>query len=190
MFRIYSLLIGYIFGCFQTSYFLGKLNKIDIRNYGSKNAGTTNANRILGKKIAAIVFFTDITKSVLSFIFCSYLFKNNLAGIWSGLGVILGHDFTFFLNFKGGKGIASTIGLVLIFNYKLAAISYLIGIVTLLISRKVSIASLIFVSSLPFIFMKSNYETLCIFIIITILDIWQHRQNIKRIIEKSEPNLF
>lgn len=56
MFRIYSLLIGYIFGCFQTSYFLGKLNKIDIRNYGSKNAGTTNANRILGKKIAAIVF--------------------------------------------------------------------------------------------------------------------------------------
>ena len=190
MFRIYSLLIGYIFGCFQTSYFLGQLKKIDIRNYGSKSAGTTNANRVLGKKIAAIVFFADIAKSVLAYIFCSYLFKNNLAGIWSGLGVILGHDFPFFLNFKGGKGIASTIGLVLIFNFKLAAISYLIGIITLIFFRKVSLASLTFVCSIPFIFMKSNYETLAIFIAITILDIWQHRQNIKRLIQKSEPNLF
>lgn len=190
MFRLYSILIGYIFGCFQTSFFLGKFYKIDIRNYGSGNAGTTNVNRVLGKKAGIIVFIIDIIKSVLAYLLCKTLFKSDLAGIWAGVGVILGHDFPFFLNFKGGKGIASTIGLVLVFNWHLAFIAYVFGIAAVLISRKISVGSLVFSFSLPLIFFNCTMEIFLLFIFISALAFLQHYLNIKRIINGNEPNFF
>lgn len=190
MFRFYSILIGYIFGCLQTSYFLGKLYKIDIRKYGSGSAGTTNTNRILGKQAGIIVFAADIAKSVLAYVLCRCLFKNNLAGIWAGFGVILGHDFPFFLKFKGGKGIASTIGLILIFDWRFAIIAYIFGITAVLISRKISVGSLSFSFSLPFIFLGDQTEIFFLFLTISLLAFWQHKQNVRRILENSEPNFF
>ena len=190
MFRLYAILIGYVFGCFQTSFFLGKIYKIDIREHGSGNAGFTNANRVLGKKIGIIVFIADILKAVLAYFLCKLLFKNELFGVWSGFGVILGHDFPFFLNFKGGKGIASTIGLVLAYNWRLAIIAYVLGIMAVFLSHKISVGSLVFVLSLPFIFFNYPTEIMFLFVAISILAFWQHRSNIDRILNHKEPNFF
>ena len=192
MFRLYCFLIGYIFGCFQTAYVLGKIfKKPDIRKYGSGNLGATNANRVLGFKFGLAVFILDILKAVLGYLFAKYFFTSDLAGILSGLGVILGHDFPVFLNFKGGKGIACLIGLILIFDWRLAFVCYFVGLITILISRKISVGSLLLALSVPIVFFrKSNLEILILFVGIMILSFWQHRKNILRIIKKEEPNFF
>lgn len=192
MFRSYCFLIGYIFGCFQTAYVLGKIfEKPDIRKYGSGSLGATNANRVLGFKFGFAVFILDILKAVLGYLLAKYFFKSDLSGIWSGLGVILGHDFPVFLNFKGGKGIACLIGLILIFDWRLAFICYFVSIIAILISHKISVGSLLLVMSVPIVFFKkSNFEILILFIGIVILSFWQHRKNILRIIKKEEPNFF
>ena len=192
MFRLYCFLIGYIFGCFQTAYVLGKIfKKPDIRKYGSGNLGATNANRVLGFKFGFAVFVLDILKAVFGYLLAKYFFKSDLAGIWSGLGVIAGHDFPAFLNFKGGKGIACLIGLILIFDWRLAFVCYFVSIISILISHKISVGSLLLVMSVPIVFFKkSNFEILILFIGIVILSFWQHRKNILRIIKKEEPNFF
>ena len=117
MVRLVCLLIGYIFGCFQTSYIYGKLHGIDIRQYGSGNAGTTNSLRVLGKKAGAIVLVCDILKTGLAMTMVRLLFREHygdilyLLAIYAAAGAILGHNFPFYLGFKGGKGIACTAGL-------------------------------------------------------------------------------
>lgn len=189
---MYCLLVGYIFGCFQSAYIFSKtFKKPDIRNYGSGNLGTTNASRILGIKFGFAVFVFDVLKAVLSCLLAKYLFKHDLAIIWSGLGVILGHDFPFFLKFKGGKGIACLIGLVLAIDYKMAPMFAISMLPAVFISRKISVGSLVFALSVPIIFFKkSNLEMLILLILIALLSIFQHRQNIVRLIKKQEPNSF
>ena len=117
--RIICLVGGYFFGIIQTSYIYGKLHGIDIREYGSGNAGTTNALRVLGKKAGAVVFLGDLFKSVVA---CSitHIIMNALGienvylfVIYTAAGVVLGHNFPFYMQFKGGKGIAATSGIAI-----------------------------------------------------------------------------
>lgn len=104
MFRVICILLGYGIGCLQSAYLVGRISNVDLRQYGSGNLGTTNALRVLGKKAGAITFVCDILKSVVGFLLCKMLFKEiELAGLYGCVGVILGHDFPFYLNFKGGK---------------------------------------------------------------------------------------
>ena len=114
---IICLVLGYIFGCFQTGYFYGKLFKgIDVRNYGSGNAGTTNTLRTLGKPAGYIVFLGDALKAVFAVWIVRYLLFPGLGDVTkiletvTALGVVLGHNYPFYMNFKGGKGIAATFG--------------------------------------------------------------------------------
>ena len=122
MVRIYCLLIGYVFGLFQTAYIYGKAHGIDIREHGSGNAGTTNALRVLGRKAGLIVFAGDTIKCILAVVVTGLLFDKShpdmiyLLKIYAAAGAILGHNFPFYLNFKGGKGIAATAGMVLAFH--------------------------------------------------------------------------
>ena len=122
MVRILCLAIGYLFGLFQTSYIYGRMHGIDIRKHGSGNAGTTNTLRVLGKKAGAIVLFCDIMKTGLAMVLVRILFKNSygdilpLLSLYAGAGAILGHNFPFYLRFKGGKGIACTAGLIIFFH--------------------------------------------------------------------------
>ena len=113
MFRFICMILGYGIGCLQSAYLVGRFaGHMDLRQYGSGNLGTTNALRVLGKKAGAITFVCDILKSVLGFLLCKMIFQQiPLAGLYGCVGVILGHDFPFYLNFKGGKGIAATAGL-------------------------------------------------------------------------------
>ena len=117
--RLVCVAIGYLFGLFQTAYIYGKLHGIDIRNYGSGNAGTTNTLRVLGTKAGLIVLAGDILKCILAIAAVRLLFAGGvhedmyyLLAMYAALGAILGHDYPFYLGFKGGKGIAATASLI------------------------------------------------------------------------------
>ena len=120
--RIICLVIGYAFGLIQTGYFVGKKNGIDIRTTGSKNAGTTNVLRTLGTKAGLVVFAGDALKCIVAVLIARLLFHNSCADmmpllvLYAGAGAILGHNYPFYMNFKGGKGIAATGGMIIAFD--------------------------------------------------------------------------
>ncbi len=114
--RLAALALGYMFGVFQTGYFYGKIKGVDIRTQGSGNTGTTNTLRILGKKAGIIAFVGDFLKAVIPIIIVKMCWAGYFEGdvkvleLYAGLGAVLGHNYPFYLKFKGGKGIASTAG--------------------------------------------------------------------------------
>ena len=114
--RLVCLAVGYVCGLLQTGYIVGKMNHIDIRKQGSGNAGTTNALRVIGWKAGILTFFGDVLKCVAAVVITCLLFRGSdclpLLAMYAGAGVTLGHNFPFYMNFKGGKGIAVMAGLV------------------------------------------------------------------------------
>lgn len=201
MIRVICLIIGYSIGCIQTAFIVGKLmGKIDIRDFGSGNAGTTNVTRVLGAKAGLIVFICDILKGVLAYILCSLIFKGDgtffsgnslIPGIYAGFGVILGHDFPFYLKFRGGKGIASTLGFILCINPWVALITYAFGLTAVTITKFISMASLVMTLACPVImlFFRLEAEAVIVMFIVMALAYYQHLGNIKRLI-KGEENKF
>ena len=155
MFRLICLVIGYCIGCIETAHVVGKLWKVDLRKHGSGNLGTTNALRVLGKKAGAIVFIGDIMKSVIAYLICRAVFKDNgtIAGLFGSAGAVLGHNFPFYLNFKGGKGIAVMIGMTAALAFttdiRLAFPNAIIGFGLAFGTRYVSVGSLAFAVTLP-----------------------------------------
>lgn len=200
--KILCVVIGYLIGCVQTAYVVGKLMHVDLRNHGSGNLGSTNALRVLGKKAGMITFVCDICKTAAAFFICRFLFSNAVAvepwgllpGIYACFGVILGHDFPFYLKFKGGKGIASMIGMILCFgisySYEIMFITFGMGILGLF-TRYVSVGSLLFSISIPFAFYIQGFSTDCIVLtgILTVLAVWRHKANMKRLIAGNENKL-
>ena len=200
--RLLCILIGYAFGLIQTGYIYGKLQKIDIRKHGSGNAGTTNVLRTLGWKAGAITFVGDSLKCILAILFVRFLFKDNeqvaLWSIYAGLGAVLGHNFPFYLKFKGGKGIAATVGLILAFHPVLFAIVAAVFLTIFLITRYVSLGSLIimivFVAEVIVYGQMGGfgleglplYELYAITAFLAAMAIFQHRANIKRLLSGTE----
>ena len=117
--RIIALLIGYGFGLFQTGYLYGKSKGIDIRQQGSGNAGTTNSLRVLGWKAGIITFAGDLLKAVFAVLLVKLIFHGTYGAdtkvleLYAGFGTVLGHNFPCYLQFRGGKGIACTTGVIL-----------------------------------------------------------------------------
>ena len=151
--RILCIVIGYFAGIIQTAYIYGKLHGIDIREHGSGNSGTTNALRVLGKKAGIIVFLGDFFKAgiicIIARIVGTMFFPDIMYPmiLWGGLGVVLGHNFPFYMNFKGGKGIASTAGVIFgTLDWRLWIICLFSFIICVVITRYVSLGSLIVVS--------------------------------------------
>ena len=189
MFRLLCLIIGYFFGCIQSAYFMGKLNKVDISKQGSGNLGTTNTVRALGIKKGLITFFCDAFKSAIAFWVCSIIFKDNaiLAGFWGSAGAILGHDFPFFHGFKGGKGIAAMLGMMLPMMPFPALFVYIIAILVLLTGR-VSVTSLTLSILIPLSLWLWHYpaEVVILTSCLALLAFFQHRQNIVRLMNGTE----
>ena len=180
----------YLLGSIPFGYMVGKLfKKIDIRDFGSGNIGATNVLRILGPSLAFFVVILDIGKGFLS-IFLVHFFNidNLLILIIAGLAVICGHDWSLFLGFKGGKGIATTFGVVFALNPIIAALALIIWGIVLIITRYVSLSS-IFAVVFIFIFtilFKQPYEYILFSAIILILGIFNHKENIGRLKSKKE----
>ncbi len=208
--RLASIIIGYAFGLIQTSYILGRLNGIDIREHGSGNAGTTNALRILGKKAGIITFFVDLGKGAAATLLVRAIMMNfypdgvNLFVAYAMLGAALGHNFPFYLGFKGGKGIAVTGGCVIGFLnpwFFLIGLCVFFGLVIL--TRYVSLSSIILMLYLIVYYtvfsLKGSFgfdnshnmliESIIVIIFISCMGIFRHRENIKRLINHEERKL-
>lgn len=208
MIRLICLLIGYAFGCFQTSYIYGRMHGIDIRNYGSGNAGTTNSLRVLGKKAGLIVLLCDMLKTGLAIILVRVLFREKygdilyLLAIYAAAGAVLGHIFPFYLGFKGGKGIACTAGLIIFFHpYMILpqAVSFLTIFFTThyvslgsLMTEALLVAEMIILGQLGVFGMSQRAlnELYLVTILLAALAFWGHRENIKRLIHKEERKTY
>lgn len=208
--RIICLVIGYLVGTiFQTGYWYGKFNHIDIRKYGSGNAGTTNVMRTLGKKAGIITYLVDALKAVLAALIVHFTIGHGRADemllyLYSGMGVVLGHNFPFYLKFKGGKGIAASSGVVLslFFFPQHCWLLAVLGLLTFaggtVFTKYVSMGSLIFITAflIEFVIYGSAgwlplsggllVEAYIIVFLITALAYIRHRGNIVRLIQGTE----
>ena len=206
--RIICLVMGYVFGLFQTAYLYGKMNGIDIRNYGSGNAGTTNTLRVLGTKAGLIVLFGDIMKCILAVVVTGLLFEKShpemiyLLKMYAAAGAILGHNFPFYLKFKGGKGIAATAGLILSFHPYLIPVGVILFFGAFLTTHYVSLGSLLvyagFLIEIIVMGQKGVFgmcqallnEMYVIAAFLTIMAYYKHRENIKRLLSGTERKTY
>ena len=145
--RVIALGIGYLFGLFQTGYIYSKLHHVDIRKEGSGNAGSTNVLRVMGVKAGATVFLGDFFKTLIPCILVRHFFQNqpemvNLLVLYTAFGVILGHNYPFYMGFKGGKGIAATAGLLVAMDLRVTAVCLIAFILIVAVTRYVSLGSL------------------------------------------------
>lgn len=209
MVRIVCLLIGYVFGLFQTAYFYGKAHGIDIRQHGSGNSGTTNALRVLGTKAGLIVFAGDCLKCMAAVGIVRLLFGNThhdiiyLLCLYTGAGAILGHNYPFYMNFKGGKGIAATAGMVLSFHPYFIITGVLLFFVPFFTTHLVSLGSLLVYAGLMIqlvicgqmglfegMSQAQLIEMYIVFGCLAVMAFWKHRENIKRLIHGNERKTY
>ena len=201
-------MIGYVFGLFQTAYLYGKLHGIDIRNYGSGNAGTTNTLRTLGTKAGLIVLLGDIMKCILAIVLTNMLFQNShpdeiyLLKIYAAAGAILGHNFPFYLHFKGGKGIAATAGMILSFHPYLIPMGVLLFFGTFFTTHYVSLGSLLvyagFMTELVVLGQLGIFgmpqaalnEMYVVAGFLTVMAYYKHKDNIKRLLDGTERKTY
>lgn len=206
--RIICLVIGYVFGLFQTAYIYGKLHGIDIRNYGSGNAGTTNTMRVLGTKAGLLVLLCDIVKCILAVVVAGLIFGEShpdmiyLLKIYAAAGAILGHNFPFYLHFKGGKGIAATAGLILSFHPYLIPMGVILFFGAFFTTHYVSLGSLLvyagfFIELIVLgqmdVFGMSQNLLIEMYVIagaLTIMAYYKHRENIKRLLSGTERKTY
>lgn len=189
--------MGYCFGCFSTAYVIGRANNIDIRQFGSGNAGTTNALRTLGFKAGLLTFLGDAIKAIIP-ILLVYLILYigdpavKLLALYAGLGVVLGHNFPLWLHFKGGKGIAATAGVMLAFDWRLGLTAVVVFSLVVLITRYVSLGSLLISLLFPIwvlVIYPGNIHMLSVSGIFTILAFIKHQANLKRLLKGTENKL-
>lgn len=209
--RAAALGIGYLLGMLQTAYIYGRANGIDIREHGSGNAGTTNALRVLGKKAGLIVLLGDLLKTVLAVNIVYFLFRSNhqeiiyLLKLYAALGAILGHNFPFYLKFRGGKGIAAMGGMILSFYWPFIPVGVFAFFLTFLVSHYVSLGSLImsalfFVQMCIFVVLRLGafegistavgIEIIILAFIISAMAFVRHRANIGRLVHGEERKTY
>lgn len=211
LYRALILLIGYCFGLIQTAYIYGKAHGIDIREHGSGNAGTTNTLRTLGKKAGIIVFVGDVLKSAIPVIVIGIVMDRinpelkYLAKLYIGLGAVLGHNFPFYLGFKGGKGIATTAGTILGFYWLFIPIDIVLFFSVFAITNYVSLGSLVLLAGFfievalvsvtgfgPFAGISTSIviEMCVVAFVFAALAYIRHAENIKRLMNHCERKTY
>lgn len=199
-FVILGTIVSYLLGSIPSSVWIGKVfYGIDVREHGSGNAGTTNTFRVLGVKAAIPVFLIDVLKAFVAALLGSWLSTYSLAS-WScvipllfGLVAVLGHIFPIYVGFKGGKGVASLLGVALAVTPQAVLFALVVFVIVLLISHYVSLSSMSAGCSYPFfVFFVGNYSILLkIFaIVIAAVILVTHRKNIARLRNGEESKIF
>ncbi len=205
MVRLVCILIGYAFGLIQTGYIYGKMHNVDIRKQGSGNAGSTNALRTMGLKAGVITLLGDCFKCVFAVVLVHLLFGKSHSDIlpvlsmYAGMGAVLGHNYPFYLKFKGGKGIAATAGLILSTTNPLMVLICLAAFILIVATtRYVSLGSLV-VATLYFVevlvyghmggYAVTSSGLIEMYVIAGLLMIsafYKHKANIKRLLSGTE----
>jgi glycerol-3-phosphate acyltransferase PlsY len=186
-----ALVAGYLLGSIPTGYLIGKIWNIDIRRYGSGNIGATNILRIIGPFPGTLVFLLDLSKGLLAVIIAQQVFNSPLFVVLTGLAAILGNMYSVFLQFQGGRGVATGSGVLLGIAQDIFLAALIFAILVIFLTRYVSLASLltpIFVAAAFFLLKRPLPYTLAagaasLFIIA------RHLPNIQRLLNKSEPRI-
>lgn len=190
---VLSIIIGYIFGSIPSGLVLVKMVcGIDIREYGSKNIGTTNVFRTVGGRMASIVLIADVVKGILAVLLVRYLFESNLhLELLTAIASLLGHNYSIFLGFKGGRGVATGLGLILLFMPDVCIFSFTVWLVIVFVTRYVSLGSIVGAFITPIVAYFRGYPielvlfalAACVFVIV------RHYENMKRLIAGTESKI-
>ncbi len=190
------LFLGYLFGSFPSGYIAGRIAKgIDIRSLGSGSTGATNVLRHIGKRAAITVFLLDVFKGVLSILLAKYFLLNDSWQVAISLSTLIGHIWPVWLNWKGGKAVATGLGIFLGLSWQVGLATLGVFIIMITLFRIVSLASVSAALALPLImFLSFNNSNISLpFLIISLLAmllvIWRHRENIVRLIKGKEPRI-
>ena len=190
-----ALVVGYLLGSINPAIIISKIKGKDLRKMGSHNAGATNMLRSYGKKLAIWVTILDIVKTLVSILIAIILAKHfsleersRLMQILAGAGCILGHNFPLYFKFKGGKGVLCSITAIMCIDYRIGIMAILVFIMAVIIFRMVSLGSMIGAISAVVIAIvgKEDYYRMGFIIFAAVLLIYQHRDNIVRIIKGKE----
>ena len=189
------MLLSYFFGCFNGSFMVSHfIIRDDVRKHGSGNAGLTNFYRTYGAKYALLVIACDMGKTVAACLLGSFFFRclgwdGTLGTLLAGLGCELGHIFPVFYGFRGGKGILSGGTLVLLLNWRVAAVAWALFLLLWLTTRYVSLASITATCSAPitvYFVYAHNWLYTGLFLAVAALVVWCHRENIQRLLHGTE----
>ena len=216
--RLLCLAVGYAFGLFNTAIVIGKITGNDIRKQGSGNAGTTNMLRVMGPAYGLIVLLGDALKAVIPMLIMQALFGSPLSRfastlawpflvlLWTGLGAILGHDYPFYTGFKGGKGIATGLGVAFALDWLLGIVGVIAFLIPFVITHYVSLCSLTMTSvmyvlviiaacvyafgALPLFSGGNVVEVALICALIIFLAFYRHRTNIAKLRRGEERKTY
>lgn len=209
MARLICLAVGYVCGLFQTAYIYGKSKGIDIREKGSGNAGTTNTLRTFGLKAGIMVLFGDILKCMIACLIARFIIApkmgpdiNYLLVLYAAAGAILGHNFPFYMHFKGGKGIAATAGLIICFHWSFFIMGVIVFFGTFFTTHYVSLGSLLVYAGFMIqiviegqmgVFGMSQTALCEMYIVAGLLAVmayYKHRENIGRLLKGQERKTY
>ncbi len=188
---IIMLILCYFAGAIPSGVWIGKIFKgIDVRDYGSKNSGATNCYRLRGAKLGIEVLVVDILKGFLPMLIASKYVTGPFQTVFLGMVIILAHTYSCFINFKGGKGVATSLGVFLFLAPYVILVLILVFFTVFAMFRYVSLASIISAGALPilvFIMDKSNNIYLFVLsLIIGVFVIYRHKTNIERLYRGTE----
>lgn len=187
-----GFVLGHVCGSVPSGLWLVQaFHGIDIRNYGGKNIGTTNVFRIVGPKTAVLVLIADAFKGILAVGIMSYFFHNPLLDVVTALGALLGHNYSLFLGFKGGKGVATALGLLIFMMPKVAVASFGIWLVCVLLTRYVSLGSIMAAIFTPPLAWYLGYPSAYVIfsVVAAFFVVLRHKENIHRLLTGTESKI-
>ena len=184
-----TTVLPFLFGSIPFGYVVGKLKGVDVRQHGSGNIGATNVSRVLGKKYGALVLLLDALKGALPVLTVKLLGLPEEYQVLSGLFAVLGHCFSPFLKFRGGKGVATGLGAFIVISPKITLLAFFIFLAVFLLTRYVSLSSITAALSYPLLyrFLEKPSELSFILVSLTALVIvGKHHSNIRRLLKGEE----
>lgn len=189
---VLGFILGHVCGSVPSGLWLVQaMHGIDIRNYGSKNIGTTNVFRTVGASTAVMVLICDMLKGIAAVALVNYLFHNPELNVFTALGALLGHNYSVFLGFKGGKGVATGLGLLVFLMPKVAGTVFLVWLVLVLLTRYVSLGSIVAAILTPITAWYFAYP--CSYIILGAIAgffvVLRHKENIGRLLSGTESKI-